>query len=100
MEKNEMQMLGFEIVAYSGDARSQFLQSIELIAQEDFEGAKKYYQIGEKKLLEAHTAQMELLQKEAKGVDLPYSLTMVHAQDHLMSAVLLRDVIQILLKNK
>ena len=36
MNKNELQMLGFEIVAYSGDARSCLLNLLKEVRQGNF----------------------------------------------------------------
>ena len=37
MNKEELQMLGFEIVAYSGDARSTLLKLLKEVRQGNFE---------------------------------------------------------------
>ena len=44
-------------------------------------------------LAEAHNSQTAMLVREASGEELTYSVTMMHGQDHLMTTVLLKDVI-------
>lgn len=100
MKKEEIQMIGFEIVAYSGDARSK-LQAILNMINADTIDVQKFESLiyeADELIKEAHTTQMRMLQEEAKGVDLPYSLTMVHGQDHLMTTILFRDIIKTFIK--
>ena len=41
MKKNELQMLGFEIVAYSGDARSTLLQLLKEARSGNFDNVSE-----------------------------------------------------------
>ena len=41
----------------------------------------------------AHQAQTGMLQAEARGESVEVGFIMVHAQDHLMTTMLLRDVV-------
>ena len=43
-------------------------------------------------LLEAHHAQTDLLQKYASGTEVKIEIIMVHAQDHLMTTMNLKEV--------
>ena len=43
---------------------------------------------------EAHHAQTELIQAEIRGEKAPLNLLMVHAQDHLMTALVVIDLAQ------
>lgn len=47
---------------------------------------------------DAHRAQTSLLQKEAQGDDIAYSVTMMHGQDHLMTTILLKDLMKHLIQ--
>ncbi len=49
-------------------------------------------------IADAHRAQTSLLQKEAQGDDIAYSVTMMHGQDHLMTTILLKDLIKYLMQ--
>ncbi|MFR9099081.1 MAG: PTS lactose/cellobiose transporter subunit IIA [Anaerostipes hadrus] len=44
-------------------------------------------------LKEAHDSQMDVMQAEATGDDVELGFIMVHAQDHLMTTLLLKDII-------
>ncbi|CAM3596018.1 PTS lactose/cellobiose transporter subunit IIA [Erysipelothrix urinaevulpis] len=100
MDKTDVQMLGFEIVAYAGEAKSKLMVALNHILDENYESAKVLFDEAQELIRDAHQTQMDMLAKEAQGIDLPYSLTMVHGQDHLMGTVLLRDVIEVILVKK
>ncbi|ARJ50342.1 PTS lactose/cellobiose transporter subunit IIA [Staphylococcus lutrae] len=93
MNREEVAMLGFEIVAYAGDARSKFLEALTAAREGDFEKAEQLIEAGNQCIIEAHHAQTSLLQKEAAGDDIAYSVTMMHGQDHLMTTILLKDLL-------
>ena len=92
MNREEVQLLGFEIVAYAGDARSKLLEALKQAEAGDFvEEAGGC-------IAEAHKAQTSMLTQEASGAEIPYSITMMHGQDHLMTTILLKDVIHHLIE--
>jgi len=45
-------------------------------------------------MLAAHSIQTELICKEADGEEFKLGLLMVHAQDHLMTAILARELVE------
>ncbi|MQP73746.1 PTS lactose/cellobiose transporter subunit IIA, partial [Streptococcus mitis] len=47
---------------------------------------------------EAHHAQTRLLTKAASGEDISYRVSMMHAQDHLMTTLLLKDLMHHLIE--
>lgn len=92
MNREEITLLGFEIVAYAGDARSKLLEALKAAENKDFERAENLVEEANSCIVEAHHAQTELLTKEASGQNLEYSVTMMHGQDHLMTTLLLKDL--------
>lgn len=94
MKREEVQMMGFEIVAYAGDARSKLLLIMEQASNGNFENVDMQLQEVDSLIAQAHRSQTLMLQEEAKGNDIPYSFTMIHGQDHLMTTMLLRDTIK------
>ena len=92
MNREEITLLGFEIVAFAGDARSKFLEALKAAQDGDYAKAEELIAAGSECLNDAHNAQTSLLQKEAAGEDLPYSVTLMHGQDHLMTTLLLKDM--------
>lgn len=94
MNREELQMLGFEIVAYSGDARSTLLKLLREVRQGNFENIDKELQDADENLKLAHNAQTKILAQEASGEAMDIGFIFIHGQDHLMTTLLLRDIIQ------
>ncbi|MDO4593835.1 MAG: PTS lactose/cellobiose transporter subunit IIA [Tissierellia bacterium] len=97
MNKKDVAMIGFEIVAFSGDARSKLLEALKLAKQKDFEGADQLVKKANECLVDAHNSQTEMLTLESRGEDVELGFIMVHAQDHLMTTLLLKDLIYTLM---
>ena len=92
MTKEEASMIGFEIVAFSGDARSKLLMAVEKAKQGLFDESQKLIEQANECLVDAHKSQTELLQEEARGEGSEVGFIMVHAQDHLMTTMTLLEV--------
>ena len=97
MTKEEVSLIGFEIVAYSGEARSKLLLAIEKAKTKEFEECKKLIEEANESLNDAHKSQTTLLQQEARGENVEIGFITVHAQDHLMTTILLKDIVNNLL---
>ena len=98
MNREEVTLLGFEIVAYAGDVRSKLLEALKAAEAGDFAKADALVEEANGCIAEAHHAQTSLLTKEAAGEDLAYSVTMMHGQDHLMTTILLKDMMHHLIE--
>ncbi|MBF0698792.1 PTS lactose/cellobiose transporter subunit IIA [Streptococcus danieliae] len=94
MNREESALLGFEIVAYAGDARSRLLEALSAAQSGDYARAEALVEEADACIVQAHQAQTSLLQKEAAGEDLAYSVTLMHGQDHLMTTLLLKDLMK------
>lgn len=92
MNREEITLLGFEIVAFAGDARSRMMEALAAAQKGDYAKAEELVEAANDCIVEAHHAQTSLLQKEAAGEDLAFSVTLMHGQDHLMTTLLLRDM--------
>ncbi|MFS1663530.1 lactose-specific PTS transporter subunit IIA [Streptococcus sp. zg-JUN1979] len=92
MDKEELTLLGFEIVAYAGDARSHLLEALAAAKSGDFQKADALCEAANEAIIEAHQSQTRLLKEEASGSDLAFSVTLMHGQDHLMTTLLLKDM--------
>ncbi|KHD45495.1 PTS lactose/cellobiose transporter subunit IIA [Streptococcus hongkongensis] len=94
MTKEELTMLGFEIVAYAGDARSKLLEALNAAQSGDYTGAEELCKVANDCIVEAHKSQTSLLQAESSGEDIDFSVTLMHGQDHLMTTMLLQDMMK------
>lgn len=87
-------MVGFEIVAYSGDARSTLLSLLKEVREGNFDNVEAKLKEADDNINLAHQSQTEILQKEARGDDMEMGFIFIHGQDHLMTTILLRDIIE------
>jgi len=95
MDKNEVAKIGFEIVSYSGEARSNYLEAIKNLENGgDKSKTNKLIEKANRSINKAHNSQTKLLSKEAEGEDVELGFIFVHGQDHLMTTLLLRDILE------
>lgn len=94
MEENEINQVAMVLIANSGDARSKFMEAIALAKDRDFDQAQDKFDEGQASIRLAHQAQTDLLTQEAGGERVALSLLLLHAQDHLMNAMTVRDFAQ------
>lgn len=93
----ELELIMIEIVALSGDARTKLLSAVKEAKERNFEAAQVLVDEAQSLLADAHKSQTDLLTAEARGEVTAPTVLLVHAQDHLMTSLLLRDVIDSLL---
>ena len=84
--------IAMELVVGAGSARSFAMEAIQLAKKGQFVEAKEALQSAETQLIEAHHVQTDLLQRMAQGEDIEVNLLMAHAQDHLMTGMLAKDM--------
>jgi PTS system cellobiose-specific IIA component len=87
-----MEELIFKIIVNGGDARSRAMKAISEAKKGNIDKAKEFIEESNTFLNNAHGVQTELIQNEAAGNKTEMSLFMVHAQDHLMNAMTVRDM--------
>ena len=88
----ENEVVIMNLIVDAGNARSYAMEAIRL-AKEGFpDEAKASLQNADEEMAKAHQAQSDLIQNEAKGGHTEVNLFMVHAQDHIMTAILARDL--------
>lgn len=92
MSNDEMERVIMELVVTGGDARSKALEAIRLARKKEFNKAVDMLAECEKALARAHVIQTGMIQKEASGERVEVRLFMVHAQDHLMNAITVKDL--------
>lgn len=94
MTKEEMAMTAVEIVAYAGDARSKYMEALDAANDGNYDKADALIVEGNDLITEAHNTQTQLLTMEAAGEPVEMTFLTVHAQDHLMTVMLLRDMVK------
>ncbi|MCT4777371.1 MULTISPECIES: PTS lactose/cellobiose transporter subunit IIA [Exiguobacterium] len=87
-----MQQLSFMIILHAGNARSSAFEAIAAAKRGEVETAEAKMKEADAAFLEAHKMQTELLQEEARGTASDMSVLLVHAQDHLMTAMTVKEL--------
>ncbi|MCY7752200.1 PTS lactose/cellobiose transporter subunit IIA [Bacillus haynesii] len=88
----ELERTIFQIILHGGNGRSFCMEAIAEAKKGDFAAAKEKIQAADEELIKAHHFQTALIQNEAKGTKTEPSLLMIHAQDHLMNAMTMKDL--------
>ncbi|HEM6090046.1 TPA: PTS cellobiose transporter subunit IIA [Streptococcus suis] len=92
MNQEELQVAAFQIILHSGTARTEVHEAFAAMRAGDYETASEKLETANTELVEAHHAQTKLLQDYASGIEIKIEIIMVHAQDHLMTTMTLREV--------
>ncbi|MBU5454215.1 PTS lactose/cellobiose transporter subunit IIA [Caproiciproducens sp. MSJ-32] len=89
-----MEVIIFEIISQGGTAKGLAYEALDAAEKGDFERAEQLLKEADTCLGEAHKIQSNLIQAEARGERADLSLLLVHAQDHLMTAIEARTLIE------
>lgn len=90
----DLEQIVFKIISSAGDARSSCFDALRYAKSGDFEKADACIAKADEELIEAHNIQMSMIQKEASGKKQEVTLLLMHAEDHLMNAILAKDLIE------
>jgi PTS system cellobiose-specific IIA component len=84
----------FEIISHGGNARAFAFDAIKAAEAGNIEEAEELLLKAQEELDIAHQTQTKLIQAEVNGEGLQMNLLMVHAQDHLMTAISEKTLIE------
>lgn len=90
----DIEMIAMSLIGHAGESKSYSFQALREAKVGNFEEADSYIKKANEEMLKAHEIQTDLITKEAGGEKVELGLIMVHAQDHLMTAMLLKDLTQ------
>ena len=92
MNKENLLVVSFDIILHSGNAITMLLEAFELMHEGEFLEAEKKLDDANNELMEAHKAQTSLLQDYVNGEEIVMEVIIVHAEDHLMTTMVLREM--------
>ncbi|ABF03671.1 PTS system N,N'-diacetylchitobiose-specific transporter subunit IIA [Shigella flexneri 5a str. M90T] len=92
-EAEELEEVVMGLIINSGQARSLAYAALKQAKQGDFAAAKAMMDQSRMALNEAHLVQTKLIEGDAGEGKMKVSLVLVHAQDHLMTSMLARELI-------
>lgn len=81
-----LELISFEIISNVGMAKSLGIEAIRAARQENYNLAKEKLEECSEFMVKAHHAHVGLIQKEANGEKVEFSLILMHAEDQLLSA--------------
>nr|PZN05879.1 MAG: PTS lactose/cellobiose transporter subunit IIA [Bacillota bacterium] len=84
----------FEIIAYGGNARAKAYEALKQAKEGNFYAAESFLKAADDEMHRAHDVQTKILQEEAQGRKQELTVLLVHAQDHLMTAMAERTLIE------
>lgn len=87
---HEEEIMG--IIVNAGDTKSCSMKAIAAARSGNFEEADRQLVLAEEAVSLAHAEQTKLIQDEARGNKMDITLLMIHAQDHLMNAITIKDL--------
>jgi len=89
----DLEQVIFTIISHAGNARSDAFEALKYSKDGNFEKAEESLKKAGEELLEAHHIQTDMIHKEASGNKQEVTLLLVHAEDHLMNAILAKELI-------
>lgn len=89
----DIEVVAMELVGNAGEARSLAFEALVEAKKGNYEKAEELLEKSKEASLRAHHTQTELICNEADGNKVEIGLLMVHAQDHLMTSILARELI-------
>jgi cellobiose PTS system EIIA component len=84
----------FEIILHAGNARAEAYDALRAAQAGDFAKAEAHLRQAEEEVGVAHRTQADIIQREAAGEKTEITLLFVHAQDHLMTAMAEKNLIE------
>ena len=94
MDLNDLETVAMALIGHAGESKSLAYQALYAAKAGNFDEAAKLMEESGEEMLKSHEIQTSLIVKEAGGEKLETGLIMIHAQDHLMSAILFKDIVK------
>ncbi|MFN2745432.1 MULTISPECIES: PTS lactose/cellobiose transporter subunit IIA [Bacillus] len=88
----------FQLILHSGNARSKVIQSLREYREGRAEKAMALLKQAEDDLRQSHDIHFQMIQREAGGEKNEFSLLLLHAEDHFMSTLTMKELVSELLE--
>ncbi|MFM9278093.1 PTS lactose/cellobiose transporter subunit IIA [Paenibacillus jiagnxiensis] len=94
--ENELnpEQICMEIISASGQARGLLLEAMDYLKPRDDKKIRELLSEANTALRQAHRSQTALMISESGGRKVEMSVLLVHAQDHLMTTMTIRDMVE------
>lgn len=84
----------FQLILHAGNAKSSLMEGMYLAREDKFDEARAKLAEAKEELSQAHSSQTKLIQTEASGEKFDISILLIHAQDHLMNAMTMKELVE------
>ncbi|MCM3156656.1 PTS lactose/cellobiose transporter subunit IIA [Bacillus subtilis] len=88
------EQISFQLILHSGNARSCIIQSLRAYKEGNKDEADALIAKAEQDLSAAHDIHFQMIQKESGGEAQAFSLLLMHAEDHLMSTLSMKELVK------
>ena len=85
VNKEELALISMNVILHAGNSRDYVFQAVDKASNGEFNQADELMKKADEEIVIAHKAQTNTLQKEAEGIEIPFSPLFGHAQDTLMT---------------
>ncbi|MGE8203726.1 PTS lactose/cellobiose transporter subunit IIA [Heyndrickxia sp. NPDC080065] len=89
-----MELAAFNIISQVGTAKSMVMEALYAARDGRYDEAEQKLKESRQFLTEGHKAHHQLIQEEASGQQLPFSLLIMHAEDQMMSVETISDLVR------
>ncbi|MDQ0154437.1 PTS lactose/cellobiose transporter subunit IIA [Robertmurraya andreesenii] len=89
-----LDMIAFQIISNVGSAKSLAMEALYAAKEGDFALAEEKLAESKKYFVEGHKEHASLIQKEAAGDKVGFSLLLMHAEDQLMSTETIAELVK------
>lgn len=93
-EEKQNNQMAMELIIEAGNAKTAAMQAIHVAKKDNFEQAHNYLQEANQALNKAHLIQKDMFSQQASDTPVSLNLYLIHAQDHLMTAITFIDLAQ------
>jgi cellobiose PTS system EIIA component len=97
LEELTAEQVNFMLILHSGNARSKVIQAVREYREGNVEEADQLLIQAEEDLRVAHSIHFKMVQQEASGEKVEFALLLMHAEDHLMSTLSMKELVKELL---
>ena len=88
-----------QLILHSGTGRSLVIEAIQnLLKDHDVAKARAQIEAGGKEIGEAHDIQTAMMAAECDGQPVEKSILLIHAQDHFMTSLAVRDMAKLMVE--
>lgn len=99
MSNEEIIEISMQLISNAGDVKNLAIQAIREAREGNFVKAEELIDSSRKKIRDAHKYQTKLISRESRGESIEISVFLIHAQDHLMNAITIKDLSNEIINN-